>query len=221
MTQQKVMNPEALAAQLRRPQGEAGAVVAASMNKANQSVNQRSISLLAVSAHEQILEIGPGNAAFAADIVNAAPGVHYTGIDWSADMVSAARLLNSELITQQRASFYQGDARQIPFADNAFDKILSVHTLYFWKDPVGVLAEIARLLKPGGLFCLAWSDQSFMEKLPFTAYGFTLHGIASVQSLLATASLAITCHTEFTERGLSNTGETVDKIIHIILCRKI
>lgn len=221
MTQQKVMNPEAMAAQLRHPQGEAGAAVAVSMNKANQSVNQRSISLLAVSAHEQVLEIGPGNAAFAADIVDAAPGVHYTGIDWSADMVSAARLLNSELVNQQRAGFYQGDALQMPFTDNAFDKILSVHTLYFWKDPAGVLTEVARLLKPGGLFCLAWGDQSFMEKLPFTAYGFTLHGIASVQSLLSTAGLAITCHTEFAERGLSNTGEQVDKIIHITLCRKI
>lgn len=221
MTQQNVMNPEAMAAQLRHPQGEAGAVIATSMNKANLSVNQRSISLLAVSAHEQVLEIGPGNAAFAAAIVDAAPGVRYTGIDWSVDMVSAARLLNSELVNQQRASFYQCDALQMPFADNAFDKILSVHTLYFWKDPVGVLAEIARLLKPNGLFCLAWGDQSFMEKLPFTAYGFTLHGIASVQSLLATAGLEITCHNEFTERGLSNTGEQVDKIIHIILCRKI
>ncbi|WP_240386149.1 hypothetical protein, partial [Campylobacter jejuni] len=54
-----------LAAQLRQPHGDAALAVADSMNRSNGALNRAAIGLLAVSAGERILEIGPGNAAFA------------------------------------------------------------------------------------------------------------------------------------------------------------
>jgi len=38
-----------------------------------------------------------------------------------------------------------------------FDKILSIHTLYFWPDPARAVAELGRALKPGGLLALTFS----------------------------------------------------------------
>lgn len=221
MTSKKITNPELLAAQLRCPTGEAGAAVAQDMNRVNQQANEGSIALLAITDNDRVLEVGPGNGAFAAAMLDAALGVHYTGVDWSNDMVAAATLLNRQLVSEGRAIFLQGDAAQLQFDDNTFDKILSVHTLYFWRNPNAVLSEIKRVIKPNGHFCLTWGDPSFMEGLPFTAYGFALYGVDAVDALLSRAGFCITHHEQYTESGLSNTGDRVEKIINRILCQKM
>lgn len=45
-----------------------------------------------------------------------------------------------------------GDARTLPFADATFDVVLSGGLLEHFRDPAPVLAEMARILRPGGLF---------------------------------------------------------------------
>ena len=45
-----------------------------------------------------------------------------------------------------------GDAARLPFPDNSFDRIICSEVLEHVPDPDQVLAEIARILKPGGLF---------------------------------------------------------------------
>ena len=50
------------------------------------------------------------------------------------------------------AGTYAGDAARLPFADASFDRIICSEVLEHVPDPDAALAEIARLLKPGGLF---------------------------------------------------------------------
>jgi ubiquinone/menaquinone biosynthesis C-methylase UbiE len=38
----------------------------------------------------------------------------------------------------------------LPFANASFDKAPSIHTLYFWTDPIKALTELLRVLKPEG-----------------------------------------------------------------------
>jgi SAM-dependent methyltransferase len=45
-----------------------------------------------------------------------------------------------------------GDARQLPFPDASFDLVLSGGLLEHFRDPAPVLGEMARILRPGGLF---------------------------------------------------------------------
>ena len=48
-----------------------------------------------------------------------------------------------------------GSVNALPEFDVPFDKILTVNTMLFWSQPVTRLAELRRLLRPGGLIAVA------------------------------------------------------------------
>jgi ubiquinone/menaquinone biosynthesis C-methylase UbiE len=52
-------------------------------------------------------------------------------------------------------SFMQGDAQRLPFADSALDAVISVEASHCYPDFPGFLAEVARVLRPGGHFLYA------------------------------------------------------------------
>jgi ubiquinone/menaquinone biosynthesis C-methylase UbiE len=54
----------------------------------------------------------------------------------------------------QAISFRKGDVHQIPFADGSVDLVVSTLSLHHWSDPVAVLDEVDRVLRPGGSFLL-------------------------------------------------------------------
>lgn len=212
------MKPQELASQLRFPNGAEAPEVARGMNEANRSLNQKCINLLQISTSDSVLEIGPGNGAFAPDIINMAKNVSYVGLDWSSEMVTEAERLNEIPVEAGRAEFRQGSSEHIAFEAGSFDKVLAVHTLYFWEQPEKHLVEIRRVMKPLGLFCIAFGDRSFMKDLPFVPYGFELYDKASACELLYKSGFrAIDAH-QYQERGRSNTGDMVDKIINILVC---
>ncbi|RUO26526.1 SAM-dependent methyltransferase [Aliidiomarina minuta] len=211
------MEPENIASQLRCPNGKEASDVALKMNDANRSVNQKCIELLQIASGDKVLEIGPGNGAFAADIVGSAEEVIYTGLDWSADMVAQASQLNSELLAQGSVNFQSGSSDKLPFEPGTFNKILTVHTLYFWEHPADHLSEIRRVLQPDGLFCIAFGDRSFMKELPFVPYGFNLYDIPAAQDIMQAVGFRVVDVQKFYETGRSNTGDIVEKLINIMV----
>lgn len=212
------MDPHTLASQLRHPSGEHASEVALNMNSANGQLNVKCINLLNLQNSESLLEIGPGNGVFATDIIKRADNLSYTGVDWSADMVAEAKRMNEDIVISGQATFQQGNSSQLNFDSNVFDKVLTVHTLYFWDKPLEHLAEIRRVLKPQGLFCLAFGDSSFMKDLPFVPYGFELYDRELACNLLQEAGFRLLNAEYYVEQGVSNTGEVVDKVINIIIC---
>lgn len=98
---------------------------------------------------EQLLEIGSGSGAITEGLSSARPGVSITATDLDPVMVDAAtqRLKDNPHVTVQSA-----DATRLPFDDGEFDSVVSclmMHHVIEWEAAV---AEIARVLKPGGLF---------------------------------------------------------------------
>lgn len=139
-----------IARQLRQPQGEGGVEVGQRMNVGNDLINRRAIAQLAVQPGDRVLELGPGNGFFARDIVGVDASVRYVGCDISSLMVEQASQLNASLIERGQVQFVERTGAELPFPDVSFSKCLTVNTLYFWEDPAAELAEIRRVLMPGG-----------------------------------------------------------------------
>jgi ubiquinone/menaquinone biosynthesis C-methylase UbiE len=79
---------------------------------------------------------------------------HVAGIDFSRAMLTAASKRNAAAVREGKVDLRLGDATRLPFADAMFDKVFSIHSIYFWRLPLLVLGEIRRVLKPGGCLVL-------------------------------------------------------------------
>ncbi len=143
--------------QQRCPTGLAGWVVGARMARQHAPETLWTISLLGIAPADHVLEIGCGAGRAIELIAVRAPEGRVTGLDLSRTMVRAASRRNAQVIEARRVAIQQGDVARLPCADQQFDKILSIHTLYFWPDPARAVAELARALKPGGLLALTFS----------------------------------------------------------------
>lgn len=96
------------------------------------------------------LGCGPGGSAFVlADLL---PGASVTAIDIAPKMVRRARAHQRARWAHQdgRVSLLVSDALRLPFADGAFDAVTGHSFLYLVPDRPGVLAEVRRVLRPGG-----------------------------------------------------------------------
>jgi len=209
-----------IAAQLRRPSGAQAAEVADRMNRSNAGVNAQAIDLLEVAAGHRVLEVGPGNGAFAEAIVGTAEGVRYVGIDWSPAMVAAATRRNEALVASGRARFVEGSSARVPEPAASFDRALAVNTLYFWDESEAHVGEIARVLKPGGRLVLAFGDRDFMRDLPFVAHGFRLYDRADAEALVRRCGLAPEAARTYEETERGDDGQVFHKRFILLRARR-
>ncbi|RAJ08544.1 methyltransferase family protein [Chitinophaga skermanii] len=210
-----------LAAQLGKPQGEDGLKVADHMHVNNGEMSKHAIDVLNISEQDVILEIGPGNGGHAPYAIAKAAGTTYYGIDISATMVAAAKEKNTELIAANRAHFQLGDGITLPYQASFFNKVFTVNTLYFWQDYAQQLAEINRVMQPGGILCIAIRSKSFMEKLPFTKFGFRMFEANDVITLLLENGFTPMHVVKATEEGTTNSGEKFEKDRLLILATPV
>ena len=101
-------------------------------------------------AHGEAIDLGCGPGYLVAEMVRQAPGLHVTGVDLSDEMLAEARAHAQRRGMAQAVSFRKGDVQQIPFEDGSVDLVVSTLSLHHWSDPVAVLDEVARILRPGG-----------------------------------------------------------------------
>jgi ubiquinone/menaquinone biosynthesis C-methylase UbiE len=102
-------------------------------------------------AGQRYLDVGCGNGA-AALYLSQTYNLHVTGVDIDPDQI---RLAQTESAGLNGARFMAGDGRLLPFEAGEFDIVFTnkvTHHVPYWPD---VLAEMVRVLKPGGYFIYA------------------------------------------------------------------
>ncbi len=198
-----------MAAQLRQPAGEAGIKIGEWMNSGNLQMNQDTLKVLNPQNGEHILEIGMGNGFFVKEILQNKALTRYSGCDLSEEMVLQAKKLNQNFVDSEQAQFIQGNAAQLPFAENSFDKIFTVNTIYFWDNEKAVLDELKRVLKPGGSLLIALRPKHQMQQYPFIKYGFNIFSKEDLSALLTENGWKLLELYENKENNLELNGLTI------------
>lgn len=120
------------------------------------------IQRLAIPAGERVLDIATGTGNLAIPLARS--GCFVTGVDIAPNLLEQAR---------QRAAaeglavqFDEGDAEALPYPDAGFDAVVTMFGAMFAPRPELVAAEMARVLKPGGLLGMAnWDPAGFVGQM--------------------------------------------------------
>lgn len=105
----------------------------------------------------RVLEVGCGRGGFAIWLSRQAPQLSLTGLDFSGAAIDIAQ--KSAAAQNAKVEFVQGDAEALPFADGSFDLVISCECMEHVPHPPQMAEELARVLKPGGRFCLTTPSQ--------------------------------------------------------------
>ena len=177
--------------QLRHPAGPGGWLVARIMNRSNAAMNQRAIHLLDVQASSDVLEVGFGGGLALLPLLALASSGRVTGIDPSHDMLAAGLRRHREAIASGRLRLEHGVVEELPYRDGEFDRVLSVNTVYFWRDPAEGFAAIRRVLRPGGSLVLGFRPAARMRELGLHRHGFRLYEDEEVTRLVGDAGFEV------------------------------
>ncbi|UEG48540.1 class I SAM-dependent methyltransferase [Ferruginibacter lapsinanis] len=219
MTDEKAQQERA--AQLRKPTGENGIATAEWMNQGNRQMNLDTIKVLQATEGDTILEIGMGNGFFVTDILSQHNSITYTGCDFSELMITESEKINEAWIAKGLAKFFLADVASLPFANNTFNKIFTVNTIYFWDNAIAVLHEIKRVLTTGGICIIALRPKHQAEKYEFTKYGFTLYSKEDLTELLTANGFNVIKTIENKEPDLEVNGEIFPMENLIVAAKKI
>ncbi len=115
-----------------------------------------------------VLEISCGHGGGAAYLARTQSPRSYTGLDLNPRGIRFCRRQHRE----NGLNFVCGDAEDLPFADGSFDVVLNVEASHCYGDFPRFLAEVARVLRPGGFFLYSdfresrslssWDDSLFL-----------------------------------------------------------
>ncbi len=106
---------------------------------------------LMVSAGSKVLDLGCGLGG-PARYVAKTRGARVTGLDLSADFVTAGNALTGQALMADLVELRQGSVLDMPFDDDQFDVAYMIHVGMNISDKPALAAEVARVLKPGGVF---------------------------------------------------------------------
>ena len=123
---------------------------------------QRFAERLPIAPGSHVLDVacGTGNVA----LPLARMGAVVTGVDIATNLLVQGR--ERAVAEGLAVRFDEGDAEALPYADGSFDAVVTMFGAMFAPRPELVAAELARVLKPGGLLAMAnWNPASFSGRM--------------------------------------------------------
>jgi len=176
--------PEFIARQSRRPSGFLGWVIGYIMSFETAATNDEALARLEVKKGDRVLDVGCGHGRTVERAAEMVGDGLVVGIDASEEMLRMATRRCQHLIDAGRVQVALADSASIPYPDEYFDKLITVHTLYFWDDPRRHLRELHRVLRIGGRMAVGFHGKETAVATSFPASVYTFYGVDEVCALL-------------------------------------
>ena len=110
----------------------------------------RTVDALALPANARVLDLCTGTGDLAIATVQRAAGATVVGVDFAGEMLRLALAKTRDASLDRRIRLVRGDATSIPLADRSCDAATIAFGIRNVAEPQRALAELARVLRPGG-----------------------------------------------------------------------
>jgi SAM-dependent methyltransferase len=155
-------------------------LIAPWLDRIGAAMNRLVLAEISPRPGETVLEVGFGGGGLIAQLLERGAGV--VGADVSAAMAGRARRRFGG-----RARILEASVEALPLAAASVDKAASVNNIYFWPDPQAAMAELARVVRPGGLLAIAFEPPDELAKWPGHRHGFRSWSESEVRALMERA----------------------------------
>ncbi|WP_260758956.1 phthiotriol/phenolphthiotriol dimycocerosates methyltransferase [Mycobacterium sp. SMC-4] len=157
-------------------------------------------------AGKKVLEISCGHGGGASYLMRTFNPASYTGLDFNPDGVAYCKRRH----TLPNLDFVQGDAENLPFADESFDAIVNVEASHVYLNFTRFLDEVHRVLRPGGR--MLYTDMRSDDQIAEWEQGIAASPLKVIHQHVIDADVL---------RGLENTAdmhlETVQRALPALL----
>lgn len=149
-----------------------GAAYQRYMGQWSQRVGTQFLQWLGLRTGLDWLDVGCGNGAFTALVLQDCVPHSVHGLDPSAAQLAYARA-QPEL---SAAEFFEGHAMALPFGDDTYDAAIMPLVIFFVPDPLKGVQEMARVVRPGGMVAAyAWDMEG--AGFPYHALHTVMHAM--------------------------------------------
>ena len=179
-----------MARQFARPRGLIGRLFLGGMlDRANVRSNALVFEVMAVGPSEHVLEVGFGGGDLLVRLADTVAGGRVEGVELSDPMLNRARARIRRRGLDDRVRLQAGSVEALPFDAGRFDCACSVNTIYFWPDLHRALAELARVLRPGGRLVLGFGSDVAMRHAGYEERGFSLYCAEQIEDAVCANGL--------------------------------
>ena len=179
--------------QTRKPEGFLGKMMLSGMNSGHAKLADWGFAHLSEIAPAKAVDLGCGGGRNAGELLKMYPKAQATAIDYSELSVAKAKEYNKEMIAAGRCAVQQGDVSDLKLPKESFDLATAFETIYFWPGLVKCFAQVAGVLKPGGIFMICnESDGTDATSLKFEKIidGMKNHTAEQIEAALKAAGFS-------------------------------
>jgi ubiquinone/menaquinone biosynthesis C-methylase UbiE len=199
------------------PEGKAGYLHGADRDEQarlarfNEATNQAFVEFLDLAGVQAVLEVGSGLGILTNLIAKRLPHGTVIGLESSAEHLRSAKAGAANL------RFHQGDGHALPFPDNSFDLVYCRWVLEHVREPVRVVQEMRRVLKPGCKAYVVENDVTLNRLYPSTPTFDRLWSveIPALQAALGgDAKIGSRLYALFVSAGFQNVELSIQPEVH-------